>query len=107
MAKLVTQNDGARANHLTPADRAALGGYRAGSDALSHNLKEYEWLTRAYGLPSYTTWTASDGERQYEFGPLTDTPHPGTPPRVFTRLGELVELLSQSAQVEAVQTKLF
>jgi len=107
MASLRTQNDGAVANHLTPADRAALGGYRAGSEAPGHPLKEYEWLTRAYALPSYTAWTSADGERQYEFGPVTDTPHPGTPPRVFARLAELVELLSQPATVEAVQTTLF
>jgi len=106
MAKLRTQNDSAVVNHLTPADRAALGGYRAGTDEPAHMLTEHNWLRCAYGLPSCTAHTGPDGERCYEFGPLTDTPHPGTPPRVFERLTELVEALSQPAPATAQQLPL-
>lgn len=106
MAKLRTQNDGATANHLTAADRAALGGYRAGGIDPAHCFQEYNWLRRAYGLPTCTSYTAADGERCYEFGPSDDTPHPGTPPRVFTRLTELIDLLS-NAPAQAQQATLF
>lgn len=93
MAKLRTQDDGATANHLTPAERAALGGYRAGGSDPAHHLREYTVLHRAYSLPTVASYTAADGERCYEFGPSDGTPHPGTAPRIFARLTELVELI--------------
>lgn len=94
MATLRTQNDGTAAGYLSASERAALGGYRAGSDEPTSAYKEYQWLTRAYALPSCTAWPGADGERCYEFGAATDTPHPGTPLRVFARLTELVDILA-------------
>jgi hypothetical protein len=106
MAKLRTQNDGATANHLTPAERAAIGGYRAGGTDPAHYRREYDVLHRAYSLPTVTSYTAANGERCYDFGPSDGTPHPGTAPRVFERLTELVELLQNSPAV-AHQKALF
>lgn len=94
MASLRTQNDGASGGYLSASERAALGGYRAGSDVPDSAHIEYHWLIRAYALPTCTAWTGPDGVRCYEFGPTDNTPHPGTPPRVIARLNELVEILA-------------
>jgi len=105
MAKLRTQNDGATANHLTPAERAAIGGYRAAGTDPAHYRREYDIMHRAYSLPTVTGYPAADGERCYEFGPSDGTPHPGTAPRVFARLTELVELI-ESGPCEQMEVAL-
>ncbi|MGI4862446.1 MAG: hypothetical protein ACRYFZ_00870 [Janthinobacterium lividum] len=107
MAKLRTQNDGATANHLTPAERAAIGGYRAGGTDPKHYRAEYDRLHRAYSLPECHIYHDAAGELVCKvISHETDTPHPGTLPRVFARLTELVDLLLDSPAV-AQQATLF
>lgn len=102
MASIRTQKEqGGEAGQLTAQERARLGGYRASGNNSGHYLTEYEWLMRAYALPECHIWRDADGELQVKVGPLTDTPHPNTPPRIFARLTYLVQQLS--APVPAAQ----